>query len=76
MIDAREYFLTEAVTHARTLPLKDAVEFLRGLLQCCNETPATEQVRTVFLHLSESDRQLELIQSGQMKMEFQPKGTP
>jgi hypothetical protein len=76
MIDAREFFLTEAVAHARTLPLKDSIEFLRGLLQWANESPATESVRSVFIHLSESDRQLELIQTGQLKLDFKTKETP
>lgn len=76
MIDPREYFLQEAIAHARTLPLKDAVVFLRGLLECGQESKAMGAVRSLFLLLSESDRQLELIELGQLKLKFPSTGNP
>jgi hypothetical protein len=72
MSDPVEFFITESIAHARQMPTKDAVIFLRGLLQSSLESPAIDRIRAAFIALSESDRQLELIQSGQMKLDFTP----
>ena len=68
MNDPVEYFLTESIAHARALPLGESVVFLRGMLQSCSDTKAVQRIRALYIPLSESDRQLELIQSGQMKL--------
>jgi hypothetical protein len=82
MTENQEFFLAECCVHARRLSVPDAVKFLRGLAATCGEDPAVDSVRTILIALSESDRQLELIQTRQMKLEFsasnadEGKGTP
>lgn len=71
MSSHREYFFQEAIAHARTLPVPDAVKFLGGLLQSCTDNDGVAPVRNAFIALSQSDRQLELIQSGQLKLNLQ-----
>lgn len=60
MDDAEKFFLSEAVTHARSLNISDAVLFLRGLLQSCSDSQAAANIRSIYIALSESDRQLQL----------------
>lgn len=68
MNTAIAFFISEAISHARSLPLAQAVEFLRGLLQSCSDSEVTEAIRKVFISLSESDKQLDLIQAQQLKL--------
>ena len=68
MTTNQHYFVTESISHARELPLKDAVIFLRGLLESCGDEEAVAPIRDAFISLSHSDSQLELIQSGQLKL--------
>jgi hypothetical protein len=68
--DPVEFFFTQAIAFARSLPLSQAVLFLRGMLQSCSDSPATDQVRRIYVGLSESDRQLWLIESGQLKLDL------
>lgn len=68
MINPVEFFLNESLAHARTLPLAESVIFLRGMLQSCSDSEAINRIRQIYIPLSESDRQLELIQSGQLKL--------
>ena len=68
----QDYFVVQAITHARTLPMADAVIFLRGLLQSCNDERAFAPVRNAYMALSQSDKQLDLIQTGQLKLKFNP----
>jgi hypothetical protein len=68
MNDPVEFFLREALAHARTMPLRDAALFLHGFVLSCADKKVADQVRPLFVQVSESDRQLELIQSGQMKL--------
>lgn len=56
------FFIRESLARAQSLPLRDAVEYLRGLLMSCSETSATEQVQELFLKLSTAASQLEDIQ--------------
>lgn len=63
------FFLRESAGHARSLPVREAVAFLRGLLLVCDPS-MTDQIRHQFDALSNSDRQLELIQTGQIKLNF------
>ena len=67
---AQQFFYVECVAHARQLPLADAILFLSGMLQSCSDEKALAPVRNCFITLSESDKQLELIQTGQMKLDF------
>lgn len=74
MSDPQQFFIAEAIAHARSLSMEEAVVFLRGLLQSCSDDEALAPLRNAYSVLSESDRQLELIQTGQLKLNFpQPK---
>ncbi len=65
--DIAFYRATTAAT-ARTLPLADALRFLHGALIVAGECPQMEEVRRVYIGLQASDAQLELIASGQLKL--------
>lgn len=73
MNDARAFFLAGSLTHARTLPLASSVLYIRGLLQNCADGEDLEHVRRIYISLSESDKQLELICSQQTKLPLSPK---
>ncbi|MDB6111299.1 MAG: hypothetical protein JWR69_3049 [Pedosphaera sp.] len=70
MNEAEELFLKESLGHARTMPIPRAIIFLRGLLLLCPENPAVDQIRAIYSAMMESDHQLELIHSGQLKLNF------
>jgi len=74
MSDPVEFFLRESIARARSMSVGDSVIFLRGLLQSCSDTYATQQIRPLFVCLSEIDRRLNLIQSGQMKLHLKERG--
>jgi hypothetical protein len=68
---ARKFFLEQAITFGRSLPVKDAVVYFRGLVLSCDDSDAVCQVRKLVASLSETDRQLDLIATGQTKFKFQ-----
>lgn len=70
MDEAQKFFFAECAARARELPLSDAVKFLRGWSVSCEDSPEQESVRRILVALSESDRQLELIKTGQMKLQL------
>jgi hypothetical protein len=69
MSEAQKFFFAECAQRARELPLAKAVEFLRGCIEACESIDGTE-IQKIFVALSETDRQLELIQTGQMKLKL------
>lgn len=73
MTEAQEFFYAECASRARELPLTEAVKFLHGMSLSCGDAPADNLVAKILIALSESDRQLELIQTGQLKLEFSTK---
>lgn len=73
MNKAELFFIQECVAHARTnLPLREALTYLSGMLTICGDNPAVSAVRNAFIQMSDSDRQLELIQMGQLPLPLQP----
>lgn len=62
-----EFAIAEIAAHARTLPLQDARQFLYG---CNLLIGQTTELNIVLVQLEASDRQLELISSGQLKLHF------
>lgn len=74
MNESQEFFIAQSIAHARTLPLPEAVVYLRGLLQSCVDSPSLDPIRQVYIGLSESDKQLELIQSAQLKFKLTNRG--
>jgi hypothetical protein len=69
--DAEDFFLRECAAHARTLPVPQAILYLRGLLLSLPENMrAVDPIRGIYDALIQSDHQLDLIHSGQMKLSF------
>jgi hypothetical protein len=68
-----EFLIHKNIGLARTLPLPDAVQLLRGLLVLCGDSDGTKELRFIYTNLSESDRQLSLFETGQLKFAFEPK---
>ena len=66
-IDFYRATATAAAT-ARSLPLADAIRFLRGALLVAGESPEMTDVRNAYIGLQANDAQLELIASGQLKL--------
>ena len=68
-MDAETFFITQSIAYARSLPLKDAGPYLRGMMGVCREIRnVSETVGKAAAAVSESDRQLELIETGQLKL--------
>jgi hypothetical protein len=67
-MNAQAVFIARSIELARSLPLKEAVVYVRGLCQLCQDEGVIDEIRRISSLLSESDRQLELIQTGQLKL--------
>lgn len=65
-----EFFFRQCAAHARTLPVSQSMAFMRGMMLTLPENPALDEIRTINSAVTESDHQLELIQTGQMKLDF------
>lgn len=65
-----EFFFRQCAAHARTLPIVEAGSFLRGMLQTVPDSPALVEIRRINNDMATSDHQLELIETGQMKLNF------
>lgn len=76
MTEAQQFFLCECIAHVRELKLADAVLFLRGMLESVEDEALKSPIQNAFVLLTESDRQLELIQSGQLKLRLPAEGKP
>jgi hypothetical protein len=63
-----QFFLGHALAHGRTLPLGEAIDYFRGLLLVAGDQKEVAKIRDTFVQLQECDRQLELIQTSQLKM--------
>jgi hypothetical protein len=70
MNDAELFFIGEAIRHATTLPLGAATNFLSGMIESLGrEHPAYVRLVLARDHFNSADAQLELIATGQLKME-------
>jgi hypothetical protein len=67
-MDAETFFIQRTIAYARSLPIPDAVQFLRGACHSLKGGEGLEELRSITTRLSESDNQLELIQTGQLKL--------
>jgi len=74
MTESQLFFAQEAVTHAREMKLQHAVVFLRGLLESLDDPSIKAVINPIYVMLTESDRQLELIQGGQLKLKLPANG--
>jgi len=64
------FFLTEAVRHARTLPHPEMMTFLRGMSFATEDDPDFDAVRSICRNMAQCEDQLELIASGQLKLDL------
>lgn len=71
MSDTKQVWIEESIRTARTLPLPKAIAFLHGLLLSCEDSEGTRHIRKIYLSLSESDKQLQLIEDGQLRLTFE-----
>lgn len=71
MSEPQQLWLEESVRTARALPLPKAIQFLHGLLLSCEDNEATQHIRKIYQSLSESDKQLQLIEDGQLRLAFE-----
>lgn len=71
MSDA-EFFQSEAVRHARTLPLAEARRFLSGMISIA-EQGSLDKARIAFTNLCIADDQLELIAHPQRLLDLNGK---
>jgi hypothetical protein len=72
--DAISFYVQRIADTARTMPLRDAAAFLQGALCLAGEHDAVAEVRTTYYRICESDAQLELIASGQMRLPLTGEG--
>lgn len=64
------FYRSALVAHARSMPVTQAIDFLRGALAVSN-SPAMEDVRRAFTSLRIGDDQLELLAGEQMKLSLE-----
>lgn len=69
-MDSVDFCIRQTAHFARTAPLSESVQFLRGLLQLAGEDERVGPLRQLFFNLQSSDSQLELIATGQMRLDF------
>jgi hypothetical protein len=70
MTDAQGFFVSDSVARVRELKLSKSVLFLRGMMESVEDEDIRSQIGPIYISLSESDRQLELIQLGQLKLDL------
>jgi hypothetical protein len=63
-----EFAIREIVRHARGLPLADAIRLLTGFVLLAGDIQEVHALRAALIPLQASDAQLELIASGQLKL--------
>lgn len=71
---AVETFITTVAKDIRRLPLNEARPFLAGLLTLMGEQADVEPLREIYRSLDTADAQLELIASGQLKLDLSTSG--
>ena len=70
MTEQEKFFVSEAMRHARSLRLCDAIAFLEGMLATLSDQhPARPRLVAARNHFTQADAQLDLIAVGQLKME-------
>lgn len=65
-----ESFIAETVRLARLMPCVQAVSYLRGLVLLCGDCDIIAPVRAALMKMAEGDAQLELIASGQLRLDL------
>ena len=71
MDEKEQFFVSESISHARTLPLPDCIRYLEGFIAVIGARhPASPRLRSIYRALVDSDQQLDLIQLGQLKLDL------
>ena len=68
MTEAQQFYIRKSIFFARQMSFPDSLLYLRGFLESSPDTPEFHQIREIFSRLVADDRQLELIQTGQLKL--------
>jgi hypothetical protein len=68
MNEQEEFFFQIAVATALELSNRDCLKFLKGMLFFGGEHPAAQNLRQLVTARAECDAQLELIATGQLKL--------
>ncbi len=69
-MNAAEFFVSKSIELSRKMPLGEGIEFLHGMLEVIDGSPAAPSVRNAYNVIRDCDHQLELIASGQLKLEL------
>jgi hypothetical protein len=65
MDENEQFFVSEMVRHARSLPFAECVKFLSGFLSVVPRShPASKSLRSIYRGLSQSNIDLDLVQLG------------
>lgn len=67
-LSPEEFFVAHVAAEVRAMPITEARTFLRGLLALVGPDTNVEPLREVYRHIDSADDQLELIASGQLKL--------
>lgn len=68
MTPKTQFFMQETIRIVRQMNLPDARRYLGGLLELLGDCDEAHTLRTVLMHLDESDRQLDLIAGPQPRL--------
>jgi hypothetical protein len=69
MDENEQFFVSQSIDHARSLPLQQCIQYLKGFLSTIgNDHPVAANLHPVYQSLRDSDQQLDLIQIGQLKL--------
>lgn len=66
--EAIAFFRKLTIATARSLPMSESVDFLRGALAVAGDHEAVAELRAAYLQLRNIDAQLDLIAGGQLKL--------
>lgn len=60
-----QYFIHRSIEFARTMGVPDARRYLAGLLDVLGDRNEADDLRQALIHLDESDKRLEAMQTNQ-----------
>jgi hypothetical protein len=68
---AEEFCISEIARHARSLSYCDCLSLLGGFLVLADDAPEVQPLREIVAAMTQNDLQLELLASGQLKLELE-----
>lgn len=73
MDETQQFFVSESIRHAKSLPYTECLRYLGALIDSLQaDHPVHAPLATVHVAMLANDQQLELIQMGQLKLDLQP----